>query len=442
MSAKQTAIRGTVARFNKNPFLAGPDYAFDVIEDAIIVIENGKIAALDSADAILAEHKLNDTTVVESYTDAVIIPGFIDSHVHAAQIDVAAAYGEKLLDWLNKYTFPGEMRLKDEAYGKVIAQMFIKECARNGVTCPVAFATSYESFTDSLFQTAEDNNMRIIAGSVFMNRNVPDGLACNHEENYAASQRLINKWHGRGRAQYSVIDRFAITSTHEEMESVSALYAANKHKGVYFHTHLSENTDEVAFTKSLFPERKGYLDIYDHYGLVGERSIFAHCIHLTDAEMARLAEAKSIVAHSPESNLFLGSGFMDLNQYVKAGLKVNLATDFGAGNRVSILRAMDAAYKTAQVHNVSLHPAYVYYTATAGAAENLGIGKDTGNLQVGQDADIAVLDNKATEMVAWRTAQCESAVEQLFIHMILGDDRSIQATYCGGVKAYAKGAAN
>ncbi|MEI6285391.1 MAG: guanine deaminase [Bacillota bacterium] len=438
MSVKQTAIRGTVARFKKNPFFAGPDYAFDIIEDAIIVVENGKIAALDTADKIVATSTLSADTVVERYNDAVIIPGFIDSHVHAAQIDIAAAYGAKLLDWLNKYTFPGEMRLKDADYGRIIADKFVGECARNGITCPVAFATSYESFTDTLFAAAEAKNLRIIAGSVFMNRNVPDGLAVDCQENYAASQRLIDKWHGRGRAQYSVIDRFAITSTHEEMEAVSSLYAVNKKRGVYFHTHLSENIDEVAFAKSLFPERASYLDIYDHYGLVDERSIFAHCIHLTEAEIKRLAEAKSILAHSPESNLFLGSGFMDVKGYVAKGLKVNLASDFGAGNRVSMLRAMDAAYKTALVHNFSLHPAYAYYLATAGAAENLGIGAETGNLQVGQDADIVVLDNKATEMVQWRTAQCENAVEQLFIHMILGDDRSIAATYNGGFKAYAK----
>ena len=438
MSVKQTALRGTVARFKKNPFFAGPDYAFDIIDDAIIVIENGKISALACADKIIAAAIIHSDTVIEHYTDAVIIPGFIDSHVHAAQIDVAAAYGAKLLDWLNKYTFPGEMRLKDTDYGRLIADKFVAECARNGITCPVAFATSYESFTDTLFAAAEAKNLRIIAGSVFMNRNVPDGLACDCQENYAASQRMIDKWHGRGRAQYSVIDRFAITSTHEEMEAVSALYAANKRQGVYFHTHLSENIDEVAFAKSLFPERAGYLDIYDHYGLVDERSIFAHCIHLTEAEIKRLAGAKSILAHSPESNLFLGSGFMDVKGYVAQGLKVNLASDFGAGNRVSMLRAMDAAYKTALVHNFSLHPAYAYYLATAGAAENLGIGKETGNLQVGQDADIVVLDNKATDMVQWRTAQCENAVEQLFIHMILGDDRSISATYNGGFKAYTK----
>lgn len=428
------AIRGTYVRFLNNPFIVGPEQALDSCSDGIIVFENGIITAIGSADDVINSGILDDGTHVEFYRDAVIIPGFIDSHVHAAQVDVAASYGEKLLDWLNKYTFPAEMRLENPYYAAEIARIFLGECIANGITLPVAFATSYPNFTDAVFAEAEKIGMRIISGSVFMNRNVPEKLAMDSAANYAASQTLINKWHKRGRAQYSVIDRFAITSTPEELEIVSELFKNNP--GVYFHTHLSENTDEVAFTKALFPERNGYLDIYDYYGLITDKSIFAHSIHLTDSEIDRLADAGAVVAHSSGSNLFLGSGFMDLNKYVRRGVKVNLATDFGAGNKMSMLMMMDAAYKIAQVHNFSLHPAYAYYIATTGAAHNLGLGDKVGNLEVGLEADFLILDNHATTQTAWRTEQCENISDLLFVHMILGDERTTRAVYINGKRIF------
>lgn len=430
----KNAIRGTYVRFVGNPFEIGPDKATDYCTDGIIVFENGIITAIGPASEILAQNIIDEETYIETYKDAVILPGFIDSHTHAAQIDVAAAYGEQLLDWLNKYTFPAEMKLSNYGYGAEIARLFLTECIKNGITFPVAFSTSYPNFTDALFSLAAEINMRIITGSVFMNRNVPEKLARDCQTNYADSKTLINKWHNQGRAKYSVIDRFAVTSTPEELEVVSALY--HEHPGVYFHTHLSENKAEVEFAKALFPARAGYLDIYDHYDLVDERSIFAHCVHLTEAEISRLAEAGSIVSHSPASNMFLGSGLMDLKKYIDRGLKVNLASDFGAANKVAMLPSMDAAYKAAQLNNYSLHPACAYYMATAGAAKNLGLGDCVGNLQVGLEADFVILDNLATTTIAWRAKQCNSIAEVLFIHMMLGDDRATRAVYINGKRIF------
>lgn len=435
--SRKKAIRGAYVRFKDNPFVVGPEQALDYCSDGIIVHENGIIIAVGPAEELLANGAVDGRTMVETYRDAVILPGFIDSHTHAAQVDVAAAYGEQLLDWLNKYTFPAEMKLEDPVYAAEIARLFLGACIANGTTFPVAFATSFPVFTDVLFAEAEKIGMRLIAGSVFMNRNVPDGLKMDARLNYEASEKLIDKWHNRGRAKYSVIDRFAITSTPEELELVSALF--KKNQSVYFHTHLSENIAEVEFTKTLFPERAGYLDVYDHYGLVTERSIFAHCIHLTEEEMRRLASAGSVVAHSSASNMFLGSGFMNLKKYAAMGMKVNLASDFAAGNKFSMLVNMDAAYKIAQVHNFSLHPAYAYYMATAGAADNLGLGKVVGNLEPGLEADFTILDNHASTEIAWRASQCENIADLLFVHMILGDERSTRAVFINGKRIYVDG---
>ncbi|MCG9786754.1 guanine deaminase [Vibrio mediterranei] len=432
MTSQRKAYRASILHSIADPKDVGLENSYEFFEDGMIVVEHGHIIDIGSATDVLARHP--KPLKVTTYKDKLITSGFIDTHIHYPQTGMIASYGEQLLDWLENYTFPEERRFKNPVYAHKVAKLFLDELASNGTTTALVFGTVHKESVDVFFEEAEKRKLRMIAGKVLMDRNAPDYLTDTPESGYQASKELIEKWHNRGRLLYAVTPRFAPTSTPEQLATVGKLL--EEYPDVYMHTHLSENKKEIEWVLDLFPERESYLDVYDHYGLLHKRSVFAHGIHLSDCECQRLADTESAIAFCPTSNLFLGSGLFKLNKLEEHGVRVGMGTDVGAGTSFSILQTMSEAYKIMQLQQEKLHPLKSLYLATLGGAKSLHLEDKLGNLAVGKEADFVVLDLHATQLMRFRMKQATTLEEKLFVLMSLGDDRTVCETYIFGDKAY------
>lgn len=401
-------------------------------QQGALVVESGKVVEVGEQAALLA--KWPDAQVY-SHGNKLIMPGMIDTHVHYAQLDVMASYGEQLLDWLNNYTFPAETAFEDYELGRSTARFFLQELLKNGTTTALVFGTSHKASIDAFFTESSALNTRMIAGKVMMDRHAPAALCDTPESSRRDSQALIDRWHAQGRQLYAVTPRFAVTSSREQLQVAGELLQANL--GVYMQTHLAENKDEIAFVEQAFPERKGYLDVYDHYQLLGEYSTFAHCVHLQDDDLKRLSETGSRIAFCPTSNLFLGSGLFRLHNQAFP-VSVSLASDVGGGTSLSMLQTLNEAYKICQLNGTSLSPLEAFYRVTLGNAESLLLDSQIGNFIQGKEADFIVLDPQATPLIARRSETCRTLTELLFCLMMMGDDRAIDSTYIMGKQVWKK----
>lgn len=433
MTTNLKAYRAAILHSLADPAVVGVERSYQHFEDGILLVEDGQVAQVGPAAELLP--KLGGVEVHE-YQDALITPGFIDTHIHYPQTGMIASYGEQLLDWLNTYTFPTEQRFADPAHASDVATVFLKELLRNGTTTALVFGSVHPQSVDAFFEAAGALNLRMIAGKVLMDRNAPDSLTDSAESGYAESKALIERWHGKGRLHYAVTPRFAPTSTPEQLALAGRLFG--EYPGLYMHTHLSENRKEIEWVKELFPERKGYLDVYDHHRLIGPRAVFAHGVHLCDDECRRLAETGSAVAFCPTSNLFLGSGLFDLNRLEAHGVRVGLGTDVGAGTSFSQLQSLNEAYKVMQLQGQKLDPFKSLYLATLGGAHALYLDDRLGNFLPGKDADFVVLDYKATPLIAYRLQQARSLEEKLFALTMLGDDRAVRETFAAGASVHRR----
>lgn len=433
MTTNTKAYRAAILHSLADPAVVGVEQSYEYFEDGILLIENGKVAQVGAAAELLP--KLAGVEI-QHYRDALITPGFIDTHIHYPQTGMIASYGEQLLDWLNTYTFPTERQFEDKAHASDVAAIFLKELLRNGTTTALVFGTVHPQSVDAFFEQADKLNLRMIAGKVLMDRNAPDYLTDTAETGYAESKALIERWHGKGRLHYAVTPRFAPTSTPQQLELAGKLLA--EYPDLYMHTHLSENRKEIEWVKELFPERKGYLDVYDHHKLIGPRAVFAHGVHLCDDECKRLAETGSAVAFCPTSNLFLGSGLLDLNKLEAHGVRVGLGTDVGAGTSFSQLQSLNEAYKIMQLQGKKLDPFKSLYLATLGGANALYLDDKLGNFLPGKDADFLVLDYNATPLMSYRMQQAKSLEERLFALTMLGDDRAVKETFAAGVSVHQR----
>ncbi|MEG3755921.1 guanine deaminase [Psychromonas arctica] len=427
-----TAIRASFLHFLNDPAkVDNIEDAYQYIADGILVTENGKVSSLTT----FSQESADLYPQLEDKRGQLIMPGFIDTHIHYPQTEMIAAYGEQLLEWLETYTFPTEKQFSDKAYAKKISQFFVNELLKNGTTSALVFGTVHPESVDALFEEADKIDMRMIAGKVMMDRNAPDYLLDTAQSSYDQSKTLIDKWHNKGRLQYAITPRFAPTSTPEQLAMAGKLKA--EYPDVYVQTHLSENKDEIEWVKSLFPERAGYLDVYDHYGLVGDKCVFAHCIHLTEQEWQTMAESDSVIAFCPTSNLFLGSGLFNLEKADDIKVRVGLATDVGGGTSFSQLQSLSEAYKIMQLQGQTLSVFKGLYMATLGSAESLSMADKVGNLTAGKEADFIVVDWAATDLQALRLENSTNLQDKLFALMMLGDERNIQSTYVAGKLVYS-----
>ncbi|MEM8942125.1 MAG: guanine deaminase [Pseudomonadota bacterium] len=412
----------------------GKASCYEYFPDGELLVEDGHIVATGALGALI-NGRDTQTEVIE-HPHSLLLPGFIDTHVHYPQLDVIASYGAQLLEWLERYVFPEEAKFGDPTYAEAVAKRFLTELLANGTTTALVYGTVHPESVDAFFTECEALNLRMIAGKVLMDRNAPDTLRDDPERAYAQSKELIERWHGRGRLAYAVTPRFACTSSPEQLEAAARLLA--EYPDVYMQTHLSENHEEIRWVSELYPESLNYFDVYDSAGLARKRSVFAHCIHLQDAEWNRLAETQSSIAFCPSSNLFLGSGLFALNTARDHHIPVGLGSDVGAGTSLSCFHTMDAAYKTQQLQNVSLDPLENLYLATLGAAASLDLHDKIGNFSAGKEADFVVLDLNATPQIAERLKRTQTISETLFALITLGDDRVVGETWSFGKRCYVR----
>jgi guanine deaminase len=434
------AFRSAFLDFVNDPFYVAEVDSVRYIPDGLLVLRNGKVEELGSYEQLKDKYA---EVPITAYPGMLLMPGFIDTHIHFPQTGMIAAYGEQLLEWLNKYTFPTERKFKDKNYAQQIAAVFLDELLRNGTTTALVFTTVFPESVDAFFEEAERRNLRMIAGKVMMDRNAPEFLRDTAELSYQDSKRLIEKWHKRERLLYAVTPRFAPTSTNEQLQLAGKLL--QEYPDVYVHTHLSENVDEVAWVKELFPQCKGYLDAYDQAGLVNDRSVFAHGVQLTDEEFQRLSAAQAAIAFCPTSNLFLGSGLFRLEKAksLNTPVKLGLGTDVGAGTSFSILQTANEAYKVAQLRRQRFSPFQALFLATLGGARALNLEDKIGSFDPGKEADFIVLNPRSTPLMAFRNSEqvptsIEALADRIFSLVIMGDDRAVQATHILGELAYAK----
>jgi len=418
-------------------FIADPDtshQAFEYIEDGLLILNKGLVVALGKASDWLGQ--LPDGIELTEYPGKLIMPGFFDTHTHYPQTEMIASHGAQLLEWLEKYTFPTEASFSDRDLADNVADFFCEELLRNGTTTSGVFATIHPESVDAIFSAAQKRDMCLVSGKVMMDRNAPAFICDTAESSYEDSVALIQRWHQQGRARYAVTPRFAPTSSEQQLEAAGQLM--QEYPELYLQTHVAENLDEVAWVAKLFPQQRSYLDVYDHYGLLGERSIYAHCIHLDAADRRRMSESGAAIAFCPTSNLFLGSGLFSLDDARQHGIRTGIATDVGGGTSFSILQTLNEAYKVCQMAGQSLSPMKAFYLATLGGAESMYLDAQLGNFEVGKEADFVVLDLQSTPIMKRRMARAESIEDQLFALMMLGDDRCVAATHIMGQCQYRR----
>lgn len=418
-------------------FLSAPkdnSSCYQFFEDGVLIIESEKIKQIGSAKELLKT--LPPNTEIIDYTGNLIMPGFIDTHIHYAQTEVIASYGKQLLEWLEKYVFPTEKKYGDRKHAGTIANFFLKELLRNGTTTALVYSTVQPEAADILFENADKLKMRIITGKTMMDRNAPDYLLDSPESAYADSKKLIEKWHGKNRLSYVITPRFAPTSTEAQLEVASAL--TKEFPTAYVQTHIAENRNEVKWVKELYPWSKDYTDVYDRYGLLGEKTILGHAVFVSDREFKRLAETKTVCSWCPTSNFFLGSGLFDVGRAKNFGVRIGVGTDVGGGSSFSMLCTLNEAYKVAAIQNSTLSPLEGFYYLTLGNAKALSLEDKIGNFLAGKEADFVVLDLASTPLIADKMKRATTLEEKLFNLMILGDDRTIKATYILGQLQHLK----
>jgi guanine deaminase len=426
---KQTLIRANIAHFPT----ATQAYEADltVIKDGALVLSGDKILALGSYVDMRDAYR-QATTI--DYSGKWLFPGFIDSHLHFPQTEIIAKYGEKLLTWLENYTFPTERKFAERSHSDKLAEHFLKQCLKNGTTTGLVFSSVHKEATESLFQAASNINMMTIAGKVCMDNNCPIWLQDTPDSAQKDSAKLIEKWHGKGRNYYALTPRFAPTSSRAQMAAIGEL--AQQFPDLFIQTHLSENTDEIAWVKSIYPEFDDYLAVYEHYHMVRPRAVYGHCIHLSDNEWQRMAASGAVAAFCPSSNLFLGSGLFDLAKAHQHRAAVTLASDVGGGTSFNMLRNLGEAYKVCQLNNYSLSPYEGLYMLTQGAASAFGLDDKIGNLNPGSDADFVVLNPYFDDLTQVRIDAEASCDDVVFALSILADDRATQATWIAGKAQY------
>jgi guanine deaminase len=429
----QSAYRAKLLTFTGDPAQSADAAVFH--EDGVVIVEDGHVVASGAWTALAG--RVADGASVHDLRDKLIVPGFIDTHIHYPQTDIIASPATGLLPWLEAWTFPTERSFENEAVAEETARFFVDELLANGTTTALVYCTVHKQSADALFRASEAKNLRMIAGKVLMDRHCPAYLRDTPQTAYDDSAELIARWHHRGRQMYALTPRFAPTSTEAQLEACQAL--ARAHPDLFIQSHVAENRDEVKWVSELFPQQRSYLDVYDHYGLLRRRAVYGHCIWLDDEDRRRMAQTGAVAAHCPTSNLFLGSGLFDFDKADEAAMRVTLATDVGGGTSFSMLQTMNEAHKVARMGGHHLSATRMFWLATAGAAEALDLGETIGTLAPGSEADFVVLDLQATPLVARRTAHAQSLEELLFALALLGDDRAVYETWVAGKRVHRRG---
>ncbi|MDE9451200.1 guanine deaminase [Aliiroseovarius sp. Z3] len=420
-------LLGQTVRFTADPFKTPLPESTIYERRGAVAINGDKIADVGPADDLRQKYPQAEVT---EYGDALITPGFVDTHAHYPQTAIIASWGKRLIDWLNSYTFPEESRFGDPAHAAEIAETYFDLVTASGTTTTVSYCTIHPESVDAYFTAAAKRGLRVLGGKTCMDRNAPDTLQDTVQSAYDDSKMLLERWHGQDRLSYVITPRFAPTSTPDQLAALGALWA--EHPEVLMQTHISEQHEEIAWVADLFPEARDYLDVYERFGLLGSGALLGHAIHLTDRERDRIREVEASLIHCPTSNMFIGSGLFDMAGLMDQGHRIGLATDTGGGSSFSMLRTMAAAYEVAQLRGHPLHPAQLWWLATEGSARALRMDDRIGTLEAGTEADLAVIDLASTQAIAQRAARAEDIWQAIFPTIMMGDDRAIKAVWANG----------
>ncbi|MEQ6247309.1 guanine deaminase [Sulfitobacter sp. HNIBRBA3233] len=427
---QKTLLTGQTLLFSGDPLVLPWEDCVHVDSSGGVLLLGDRIAAVGPAEGLREAHP---EATEFMYGDNLICPGFVDAHVHFPQTAMIASWGKRLIDWLQTYTFPEEIRLSDPYWAAELAARYLDLTRAHGTTTVASFATIHPHSAAALFEAGAARGQCIVTGKTCMDRNAPEALLDTAQSAYDDSKTLIEAWHGHGRARYAITPRFSPTSTPDQLSALGALWA--EYPDCLMQTHLSEQPDEVAWVRELFPQARDYLDTYEAHGLLGPRGLYGHAIHLEPREIDRLADVQGAAIHCPTSNAFIGSGRMNLPALAERGIPVGLATDTGGGSSFSMLRTMAAAYEAAQHHGRPLHAAQLIWLATAGSARTLHLQDEIGSLRRGYFADITVLDLKSTPDIAQRANRAHDIWEDIFTTVMMGDDRAVRATWIAGRQA-------
>jgi len=422
------AFRASILHFRSDPGSGDSTDSHEYFDDGLLLVDGGRVARTGPAAELLKA--LPREVEVFDLTGHLIVPGFIDAHIHYAQTDVIASAGQHLLHWLEQYTFPEEARFADAAHARSVAEFFLDELARNGTTTAVVFGTVHRASADAFFEAAEARGVRMVAGQVMMDRHCPDGLRDTPEACGRDTRALLERWHGKGRLHGAITPRFAITSSEAQLKVAGEI--AREVPDAFIHSHVAEHAEEVAWVKRLFPDARSYLDVYDRFGLLRERAVYAHCLHLDEDDRKRMAASGAAAAFCPTSNLFLGSGLFDIAAADAADMRFAVATDVGAGTSFSMLQTLAEGYKVAQLRDQRMSALRGFYLATLGGARALRLDDRIGSFAAGREADFIVLRPDATALLARRMKAAKTLEEKLFAWMMLGDERAVRETYVLG----------
>ncbi len=419
-------FRGRLFDFanDSSPATTGNKYRY--FADGLLLVEAGKVVAAGDYGSLC--HEASGAEIVD-YGRNLIMPGFVDAHVHSVQTKIIASYGKELLDWLESYVFPAETLFEQPEYARIHTSFFLKQLLKNGTTTAAVFSSVHAAAAEALFEEALKLNMRIIGGNTWMDRNAPEALCQPAELSYELSEKLIQKYHNQHRLHFAVTPRYAITSSAESLRLSSKLF--NSRSDLYLQTHISENMQEIETVHRYYPEHRNYLDVYDYFGLLSPRTLLGHGIHLTNEELKRVADSKTKIVHCPSSNLFLGSGLLGFYDMQRNGIELAMGSDVGAGTSFSMLQTLQNAYKVSALKGEPLNAMDAFYSITLGGAKALQMDDLIGNFDKGKEADFVVIDPTKNELIDYRTSDA-TLEEQLFALMILGDDRVIKATYLIG----------
>lgn len=418
-----TAIRAQIFHF-----ISKDDYEY--LEDGLLVSSNGYVHAIGNYKDLKGEWRLR-VEIVE-HREKILMPGFVDAHIHGVQTEVMASYGADLLQWLEDYTFPYESEFSNKDFAQKATCFFFNQMLINGTTTAAIYSSVHQESIEAIMEEALRLNMRIQAGKTSMDRNAPKQLCENTTQTFETGEDLIQKYHGKGRLQYLLSPRFAITSSSEQLRLLGEL--KKKYPKVAVQTHISENFEEIEYVKKLFPERKDYLDVYEHYGLVGKYTLLGHGIHFSEEEWHSVKEKQASLVHCPTSNLFLGSGLFDLEKAWEMDIPLALGCDVGGGTSFSMLRTAAAAYQVSALKGKKATALQLFYILTLGGAKAMGLDSKIGNFDQGKEADFILIDSSKVELIDQRLKVCKTIEEKLFAILTLGDDRIIESVYLMGEK--------
>ncbi len=397
-----------------------------LLDKSGMILRKGSFAELHAAYPVLP---------VRDYSGSLILPSFIDTHIHFPQLDMIGSCADELLLWLQRYTFPREAAFRGRGrFVEEAAKNFIDELASNGTGFAVVYSSSCGDATEVLFEEFERRGLRTILGKTSMDRHCPPEISVSVEQDERWTEALIKKWHGKhDRLFYALTPRFAPSCSPALMAMLARVAAADS--SLYLQTHYAENKNEIEWVMELFPDAKSYLDVYDVRGLLGPKTILAHSIHTNADDEALLVKRDVIISHCPTSNLFLGSGLFKGQNYLRQGQRVTLGTDVGAGTSFSLWQTMNEAYKVAQLLQDRLSPGDLFAMATVSAAKHLGF-PHLGRLDTNYAADFQVIDPKARAILDRHLRMAANADERLAALMHFADDRCLVELCIQGQSVY------